>query len=346
LGRETESFEKEFARFLGANGAVGVGNGTDALVVALKACGIGPGDGVVTVSHTAVATVAAVEMAGAVPILADIDPETFTLSPASLERTIEAYRKTPASRQTPLKAVIAVHLYGHPAALSALVSIVEHHGLTLIEDCAQSHGAKVDGRTTGAWGQAAAFSFYPTKNLGALGDGGAVVSMDPLVLEKARLIREYGWRERYISSVAGMNTRLDEIQSAVLRVKLAHLEEGNRRRHAIAENYTRRLAKLPVLLPSVAKNVSHVFHQYVIRTDQRDALQIWAREYGIGTLIHYPVPIHMQPAYSGRLFLDPSGLTETEAAARTVLSLPMHPYLSDEDVDRSAEAISKYFSCH
>jgi len=344
LGKETQSFEKEFAGFLRATSAVGVGNGTDALIVALKACGVEKGDGVITVAHTAVATVAAIEMAGAVPILADIDPVTFTLSPASLERTIKSYQARPANEQSPLKAVIVVHLYGHPGDLIALTAIVERYGLDLIEDCAQCHGAEADGRKTGTWGKAAAFSFYPTKNLGALGDGGAVVSMDPLVLEKARLIREYGWRERYISSVAGMNTRLDEIQSAVLRVKLAHLEEGNRRRHAIAENYTRRLAKLPVLLPSVAKNVSHVFHQYVIRSDQRDALQIWGREHGVGTLIHYPVPVHLQPAYSGRLFMDPSGLSETEAAAKTVLSLPMHPYLSDEDVERSAQVVCDFFS--
>ena len=343
LGRETESFEQEFAQFLGATGAVGVGNGTDALVVALRACGIGHGDGVVTVAHTAVATVAAIEMAGAVPVFADIDRETFTLSAASLERTIESYRKSPASSHTPLRAVIAVHLYGHPANLAALASIADHHGLTLIEDCAQSHGAELNERTTGTWGRAAAFSFYPTKNLGALGDGGAVVSKDPNVLESARLIIEYGWKERYISSVAGMNTRLDEIQSAILRVKLTYLKEENRRRQTIAEHYTLRLNGLPILLPSIARNVSHVFHQYVIRSEQRDALQKSLREKGIGTLIHYPVPVHLQPAYAGRLFADPEGLRETESAARTVLSLPMYPQLTEAEVERSAKAISDFF---
>lgn len=343
LGRETDAFEKEFARFLGANGSVGVGNGTDALVVALRACGIERGAGVITVAHTAVATVAAIEMAGAIPIFADIDPVTFTLSPASLKRTIESYQAQPAHNHFPLKAIVVVHLYGHPADLAGLLQIADHHGLALIEDCAQCHGAKVMGKSTGTWGKAAAFSFYPTKNLGALGDGGAVVSQDPSVLEKARLIREYGWKERYISAIAGMNTRLDEIQSAILSVKLAHLEDGNRRRQAIAERYTFQLSDLPLRLPSVAPQVSHVFHQYVIRSQERGAIQSFARDHGVGTLVHYPVPIHLQPAYAGRFFTDPNGLPETEEAAATVLSLPMHAHLTNDEVERGARVIRDYF---
>jgi dTDP-4-amino-4,6-dideoxygalactose transaminase len=343
LGRETDAFEKGFARFLGAAGSVGVGNGTDALVVAMKACGVERGDGVITVSHTAVATVAAIEMAGAIPILADIDPITFTLSPAALKRTIEAYQAQTSHNLCPLKAIVVVHLYGHPADLVGLLSIADHYGLALIEDCAQCHGAQAMGRSTGTWGKAAAFSFYPTKNLGALGDGGAVVSQDPLVLEKARLIREYGWKERYISAIPGMNTRLDEIQSAILTVKLAHLDEENRRRQAIAEQYTHQLSDLPLQLPSVSPRVSHVFHQYVIRSERRGEIQSFARDNGIGTLIHYPVPVHLQPAYAGRLLIDPNGLPETEAAAATVLSLPMHAHLTDDEVRRSAMVIRDFF---
>ena len=342
LGQQTATFEKDFANFLGAHDAVGVGNGTDALVVALRACGVMPGDAVITVSHTAVATVAAIELAGAIPLLADIDPVTFTLSPESLEATIEAYLALPVGQRRPLKAVIAVHLYGHPADLPKLSEITERYGLLLIEDCAQSHGATFGDRATGTWGKAAAFSFYPTKNLGALGDGGAVVTNDPTVAEQARLIREYGWKERYISLIPGMNTRLDEIQSAILNVKLTYLAQGNSRRQAIAASYDELLADSAVHRPVVRGPVSHVFHQYVIRSVQRDALQTWCRDRDVGTLIHYPVPVHLQQAYAGRVFLAPGGLPHTETAAREVLSLPIHPQLSQEDVIRSAHTVREF----
>ena len=342
LGQETTAFEREFAAFVGAEHAVGVGNGTDALVVALRACGVGAGDAVITVSHTAVATVAAIELAGAVPVLADIDPVTFTLSPVALEQTIRGYLAQPAAQRRPLKAVIAVHLYGHPADLPALANVAEQHGLLLIEDCAQSHGATLHDRMTGTWGRAAAFSFYPTKNLGALGDGGAVVTRDPHVAEQARLLREYGWKERYVSQIPGMNTRLDEIQSAILRAKLPHLPADNLRRQALAAQYSRALRDEGLPLPVTRAGASHVFHLYVIRSARRDALRLWLRERGVGTLVHYPAPVHRQPAYAGRLWTLPAGLPETDAAAATVLSLPMFPQLRDEQVAEVAARLAEW----
>lgn len=342
LGQETAAFEKEFAAFVGVAHGLGVASGTDALVVALRACGVRPGDGVITVAHTAVATVAAVELAGAVPILADIDPLRFTLSPASLENTIRQHQAQPAGRTVPLKAVVGVHLYGQPADLPALEAITRQHGLTLIEDCAQSHGASLGGRATGTWGRAAAFSFYPTKNLGALGDGGAVVTSDPEVARQARLLREYGWQERYVSHIPGLNSRLDEVQAAVLRVKLRHLEAENQRRQALARRYDEAVTAAGLTAPAVAAQATHVFHQYVVRTPARDRLRAFLGERGVGTLIHYPVPIHLQPAYRDRLELAPGGLPETEAAAREVLSLPMFPQLTDEQVERVCEALREW----
>src|SRR5688572_19253148 len=210
LGSEVASFEREFAAYLGVAHAIGVASGTDALIVALKACGVGPGDSVITVSHTAVATVAAIELAGATPVLIDIDPDTFTLDASQLEGAIAAHPST--------RAVIPVHLYGHPADMPSILDAASRHDLYVIEDCAQAHGASLAGRMAGTWGHMAAFSFYPTKNLGALGDGGAVATNDPSIAERAAALRQYGWRTRYISDFPGMNSRLDEIQSAVLRV--------------------------------------------------------------------------------------------------------------------------------
>jgi len=342
LGEETAAFEREFAAFLGAHHGVGVASGTDALVLALRACGIEPGDAVVTVSHTAVATVAAIELAGAIPVLADIDPETYTLSPASLESTIQEYLALPSSQRGALKAVLAVHLYGHPADLPAIRIITERHGLVLIEDCAQSHGAMLNDRMTGTWGRAAAFSFYPTKNLGALGDGGAVVSDDEGVAERTRLLREYGWQERYVSRVAGMNSRLDELQSAILRAKLIHLAQENQQRCLIARQYDEGLAQAKLQRPIQRAGASHAYHQYVVRTPARESLRAFLRERGTGTLIHYPVPIHLQPAYLNRLRCAPGGLPHTELAANEVLSLPMFPQLTIEQARRVVEQILEW----
>jgi dTDP-4-amino-4,6-dideoxygalactose transaminase len=333
LGREVAAFEDEFARFLGAGQAVGVASGTDALVLALRALGIAAGDQVFTVSHTAVATVAAIELAGALPVLVDIDPRTFTLDPERLDGALRRHGRRGRG------AVIAVHLYGQPADMAAILDVARRHELPVIEDCAQAHGAALGGRRVGSLGTLAAFSFYPTKNLGAVGDGGALVTCDPALAERVRGLREYGWRTRYVSEVAGMNSRLDEIQAAILRVKLRHLEEENERRRQRAALYAARLAGTGLQLPAVRADATHVWHQYVVRSTQRDALRATLQGEGIGTLIHYPVPVHAQPAYRDRLPLDPLGLAHSEAAARQVLSLPMHGHLAERDAERVAAAL-------
>jgi dTDP-4-amino-4,6-dideoxygalactose transaminase len=306
---------------------VGVNSGTDALHLALWACEIGPGDEVITVAHTAVATVAAIELVGATPVLVDIDPVTYTLDPDALAAAI-----TPRTR-----AVIPVHLYGHPADLAAILPVAQAHGLAVIEDCAQAHGASYQGRRLGLWGDLACFSFYPTKNLGALGDGGAVVGRDPARMARVRLLREYGWtpQARYVSQVAGMNSRLDELQAAILRVKLRHLDAWNATRRARAAAYA------DLLPPTVTRPVElpgceHVYHLYVVRSPQRDALRAALTAAGIGTGIHYPVPVHRQPAYAAHAA---RALPHTEQAAAEILSLPMHPLLTVAEVARVADVV-------
>jgi dTDP-4-amino-4,6-dideoxygalactose transaminase len=237
-----------------------------------------------------------------------------------------------------------VHIYGQPAELPALRDIARAYGLRLIEDCAQSHGALYDGRPAGSFGDLGCFSFYPTKNLGALGDGGMVVTNDPVLAIAAREIREYGWRERYVSARCGINSRLDPIQAAILGAKLATLGEDNARRRAIADRYDAGLAGLTLVLPARRAEATHVFHQYVVRLAERDALRARLRDAGIGTGIHYPVPVHQQPAYSGRIASGPSGLGLTERAAPQILSLPIYPQLAEEAVERVIAAIRACFS--
>jgi dTDP-4-amino-4,6-dideoxygalactose transaminase len=334
LGQEVSAFEREFAAYLGVNHATGVGNGTDALELALRACDIGPGDLVFTVSHTAVATVAAIELVGAIPVLVDIDPKTFTIDPSSLE---EALNQPPAG--TP-KAVIPVHLYGNPADMPAILELSRHHGLRIIEDCAQSHGATFNGRMTGSWGDIAAFSFYPTKNLGALGDGGMVVTNDDRLAEQVRLLGQYGWRQRYISDIPGGNSRLDELQAALLRVKLRYLESETIRRCEIAKLYDTWLVNSGLSLPVARTGARHVYHQYVVRSSRRNSLAKYLKQESINTLIHYPVPVHLQPAYLGRL-PNVVRLPHTEQAAREILSVPMYPQLTDEQVRHVCSTIVK-----
>jgi len=343
LGPQVAAFEREFAAFLGVSDAVGVANGTDALRLALSACGIGPGDPVFTVSHTAVATVAAVELAGATPCLVDIAADTYTLDPQQLADAVVRGQGSGVRGQASgvrgkgagarRGAIIAVHLYGQPADMVALGEIARRYDLWLIEDCAQSHGAMFDGRMTGAIGDIAAFSFYPTKNLGALGDGGAVATNAPGLAERARRLREYGWVERYVSAFPGLNSRLDELQAAVLRVKLRYLAAENARRRALAVQYDAGLAGTGLILPAVRPTVTHVYHQYVVRHPEREALRQRLTAQGIGTLVHYPVPVHLQPAYAGRVPIG-AGLPVTEQVAREVISLPMFPELSDEQLAR------------
>ena len=340
LGPEVTAFETEFAAFVGVPNAVGVANGTDALTLALRAAGIGPGDVVVTASHTAGATVAGIELAGATPLLVDIDPLTFTLDPEALAA---ALARPPAGvNRAAIRAVVPVHLYGQLCDMPAIGAIAAREGLIIVEDCAQAHGATLDGRPAGAWGTAAAFSFYPTKNLGAFGDGGAVVTDDAALAARLRALREYGWRQRTIASEPGpgrgMNSRLDELQAAILRVKLPFLRADNQRRAAVAARYDAGLAGAAVTPPRRRPVATHVFHQYVIRAAGRDQLRERLQAQGIGTLIHYPVPVHRQPTYEGRVPVAGT-LTHTEAACREILSLPMFPELGEADVERVVAAV-------
>lgn len=333
LGPEVEAFEREFAAFLGCADSVGVGNGTDAIELALRALDLAEGDIVITTSNTAVATVAAIELAGAEPLLLDVDEETLTISPERLAECLPNER---------IKAVIPVHLYGQPAELPAIMSLAGKHGLRVIEDCAQAHGAAIDGRKVGAFGEASAFSFYPTKNLGALGDGGAVATSNDSLGQRLRELRAYGWRERYISESPGMNSRLDEIQAAILRVKLPKLDAENDRRVAIAQRYHHSLGDLPLRLPLSKARSRHVYHQFVIRLPRRDQLREFLRARGIETAVLYPVPIHQQPAYRDRIAVAGS-LEVTERAARELLCLPIHPWLSDDQVAQVIESIRAFF---
>jgi dTDP-4-amino-4,6-dideoxygalactose transaminase len=332
LGEEVRGFEAELAAYIGVAYGVGVGSGTEALHLALAACGIGAGDEVITVAHTAVATVAAIELSGATPVLVDIDPDYYTLDPSKLEAAIGPRTK----------AVVPVHLYGQAADLSPVIEIARKRGLRVIEDCAQAHGAMYQGRRVGAWGDMACFSFYPTKNLGALGDGGMIVTDDPELADRARLLREYGWAERNVSTVAGWNSRLDELQAAVLRVKLRHLDRDNQSRQQLALFYDRALSEYQLKQPKVRPEGTHVFHLYVVRTAERDELQAFLRARGIGALVHYPVPVHQQPAYCKRL-RGADSLPETERIAREVLSLPIYPELNPDEANQVVTTVRDYF---
>jgi dTDP-4-amino-4,6-dideoxygalactose transaminase len=341
LGGETSALENEFAGFHGAKRCVGVASGTDALELSLRACGIGPGDAVITAAHTAVATVAAIERAGATPVLVDIELSTFTLDLNRLRDTIAEYDRCAGRKRPRLKAIIAVHLYGHPADMPAINAIARARGLRVIEDCAQSHGASLAGKMTGTWGDVAAFSFYPTKNLGAFGDGGAVVTNNSALANKVRLLREYGWTERRVSVMPGVNSRLDELQAALLRVSLKSLRKENARRQEHARDYGRLLEGTGLVLPQVRPGSVHVFHQYVVRSKRRDGLRRALARLGVPAQVHYPLPIHKQPAYRGRFFIGRGGLENSETAARSVLSLPMSPYLEPQHLQLVCRAVRK-----
>lgn len=325
LGPELAAFEAEFAAYHGVAHAVGVANGTDAIELALRAGGVGPGDEVITVSHTAVPTVCAVERAGATPVLVEINPDTYTMDPDAARAAI-----TPRT-----KALLPVHLYGHPADMDALGALAAQHGLLLIEDCAQAHGARWKGQMVGTFGHMAAFSFYPTKNLGAAGDGGAVITDDAQLAERLRLLRNYGQSVRYHNVTRGVNSRLDEVQAAILRVKLAHLDAHNARRRALAAIYDRDLAG--VTLPRPVGDVEHVYHLYVVRHPQRDRFMEALKARSVGTLIHYPIPVHRQEAYAD-LGYGPGSLPLTEQIAQEIVSLPLYIGLTDSDIETVAAA--------
>jgi dTDP-4-amino-4,6-dideoxygalactose transaminase len=331
LGPEVEAFERELAAALGAREAVGVGNGTDALCLALRALGVGPGDEVVTSAISAAFTALAVVQAGARPVFVDVDPRTLNLDPERAARAL-----TPRTR-----AIVPVHLYGHPADMGPLLALAREKGLAVLEDACQAHGALYEGRPVGTLAGErglGALSFYPTKNLGGLGDGGAILVNDPAFAARLRQLRNGGQSDRYRHETAGVNSRLDEMQAALLRVGLRHLAAGNERRRALAALYERELAGSGVEPLREQPYARAVFHLFVVRHPRRDALAEALRERGIGTLIHYPIPLHLQPAFAS-LGGRPGDLPAAEKAAGEILSLPLYPELGDEQVKEVAEAV-------
>ena len=327
LGPEVEAFESEFARAMGAAHAVGVGTGTDAIALILRALGIGPGDEVITTPLSAAYTALAIMMAGARPVFADVDPVRLTIDPDQVTRAIG-----PRTR-----AILPVHLYGQPADMTALGRIAALHSLAIVEDCCQAHLATAEGRPVGTIGVAGAFSFYPTKNLGALGDGGAVVTNDAALAARIKRLRNGGQSDRYHHEDAGVNSRLDEIQAAVLRARLPRLGAWTGQRRGLATRYRRLLKDTPGIDVPVERDPGHVYHLFVVRVERaREALQTSLASHGIETLIHYPVPIPRQPAFAG---VEPADCPVATRACDEVLSLPLYPGLSDLDVDRVAAAV-------
>ncbi len=333
LGEEVESFERAFADYCLGGHAVGVASGTDALALVLKALGIGPGDEVITVSHTAVATVAAILATGAVPVLIDVDEAKMTLDATAIDAAVTPHTK----------ALIAVHLYGRAADLDAILAATRRHGHALIEDCAQAAGGRYRGRRLGSIGDVGCFSFYPTKNLGAIGDGGLVLTSDAKIAARVRRLRQYGWDDARETHEAGLNSRLDALQAAILNAKLPYLDADNARRIAIARRYAHGLADLPLALPPACAEGGHVYHLYVVACEQRDRLRAHLAADGIGTAVHYPVPVHRQCGYSERVIVPADGLPVTENLAARILTLPIYPGLSDAAVDRVAESIRRYY---
>jgi dTDP-4-amino-4,6-dideoxygalactose transaminase len=341
LAEECSAFEREFAEWLGIAHAVGCGSGTDALTMALRALNVGASSAVVTVSHTAVAVVAAIELAGATPILLDIEPQYYTMDPAELSSVLEH----PPAGLPPIRAVIAVHLYGQPVDLDAILEACRQHDVALIEDCSQAHGATWRGQKVGTFGAIAAFSLYPTKNLGAFGDAGVLATPDSILAARLTALRQYGWRDRYHSEEVGMNSRLDELQAAILRAKLPHLDARNRRRQAIASAYDAVLSDETCSAPTRREVAVHAFHRYVVRTLDGPSLQARLHEEGIGAGIHSPVPVHRQRAYAGRVPLGPSGCRATHSVIDQIVEIPIFPELTDAQVDHVCSALRRQRSC-
>lgn len=327
LGPEVDAFEQEAAAYLGVRHALSCASGTDALHLALRAAGIGPGDEVITPPFTFIATAEAIRYVDATPVFVDVDPRTMNLDPALIEAAI-----TPRTR-----AILPVHLFGQPADLAAITPIAERHGLLLIEDCAQSFGAAIDGRMTGGFGLAGCHSFFPSKNLGCFGDGGMITTNDDALAEQIRVLRNHGSRERYHHEVIGYNSRLDEMQAAILRVKLRHIEEFNAGRRRAARLYSELLAELPVETPHEDGIGIHVYHQYTLLSDRRDAIMAALQQAGIASAVYYPVPLHRQNVFAA----ESAGLSlpATEAVAGRCLSLPMYPELEESDIRRIVAVI-------
>lgn len=328
MGPEVEAFEREWAAWLGGAESVAVANGTEALELCLRALGVGPSDTVATVSNTVSATAAAIQQTGASIAWVDVDDSSMTMSPESLAKVL-------SEAERPIKVVLPVHLYGRPADMIAINVLAAQHGAKVVEDCAQAHGAMLAGRMMGLWGDIAAFSFYPTKNLGALGDGGAVVTRDARLAERLRRLRQYGWRQRYVSEEPGRNSRLDEVQAAVLRVKLNHLDAENACRRKLAKRYLDLLCDQPLQLPPAdgADTIS-AWHQFAVRLPNRAAVQERLAQAGIHCGVLYPVPLHRQPAYAQKV-----SLPQCERACANVLCLPVYPTLTTADIDRVASEL-------
>jgi dTDP-4-amino-4,6-dideoxygalactose transaminase len=331
LGAELQLFEQEFARHVGTRHCVGVANGLDALRLALLAMEIGPGDEVIVPSHTFIATWLGVSQTGAVPVGVEVDPASYDLDPARIEEAI-----TPRTR-----AIVPVHLYGQPARMDEIRAIAARHGLRVLEDAAQAHGARFRGAPAGGLGDAAAWSFYPGKNLGAMGDGGAVTTDDDVLADRIRALRNYGSTVKYVHDVAGYNSRLDDLQAAILRVKLRHLEAWNARRREVAERYLASLADCGLVLPETAPDVEPSWHLFVVRVPDRDALQRALKSDGVETLIHYPVPPHRQGAYRA-LELRAGGYPIAERLAAEVLSLPIGPHIAPEAQEVVVRAVRRH----
>ena len=333
MGKQLHAFEQEYAEFNNVQHAIGISNGLDALHIALKSVGVSIGDEVIVPSHTYIATVLAVSYAGATPVFVEPDLFTYNIDVTKIEAAITS--KT--------KAIIPVHLYGHACNMEAIERIATQYQLYIIEDNAQAHGATWNQKITGSWGHVNATSFYPGKNLGALGDAGAITTNDSVVVAKASMLRNYGSVRKYHHEVIGYNQRLDELQAAFLRVKLKYLSEWTQQRQEIATQYNEQLNGIgDLVLPAVAPEATHVYHLYVIRTSQRDALQTYLQQHGIGTLIHYPIPVHLQEAYQS-LGYSKGSFPLAETIASTCLSLPLWPGMSAGEVEQVALKIRSFF---
>lgn len=336
LGGEVSAFEKEFAAYTRTRHSIGVANGTDAIEVILRALNIGQDCKVALSSHTAVASASGIARAGASPVFVDINPESRTICPEALDSLLSS----PLGDN--VKAVLAVHIYGHPCDITALQAVADRHGVILLEDCAQAHGAIFHGNPVGSLARAAAFSFYPTKNLGAIGDGGGITTNDDELADRIQVIRQYGWKERYISACEGVNSRLDEMQAALLRVKLQALPASILKRRQLAALYDELLKDSSIVTPPTCQaGCEHAYHLYVVRSSRRDALMKHLLSLGIPVALHYPAAIHQQPGYFPIAAQSPP-LPHTETLIREILTLPLHPYLSEEAIRFTAEAIRAF----
>lgn len=330
LGKEVSSFEEEFASYIGSKYCVGVGNGLDALYLAFRALEIGPGDEVIVQGNTYIASVMGITMNGATPVFSEPD-EFFNIDASKIEKLIT--KKT--------KAVLVVHLYGQASNMAPIVELCKKYDLKLVEDCAQSHGAKFNGKTTGTFGDIGCFSFYPSKNLGAFGDGGAIVTDDNKYSDKIRMLRNYGSEKRYYNKVVGVNSRLDELQAGLLRVRLSHMTDLENEKRALCERYLEKICNDKLELPKIREGATHIWHQFVIKTEHRDELIKYLDEKNIGTIIHYPIPPHLSEAYS-YLNVKEGTLPITEKYAKTVLSIPLYNGMTEKEQDYVIEALNSF----